>query len=283
MIRETSIDPKPFTGQNTMKLNLVRHLWGVSAPLKDAFHQFKSVGYQTIEGHPSGPTADLVHALRAEHGMSFIGMVFTNGPDVDSHFDAFRLQIDNMLSQGATQITAHSGSDAWSMRQSVEFFGRVAEFEKSLPVVIGHETHRGRILFNPWITRDVLTQCPAIKLTIDLSHFVCVAERLNWDEDGLIDLFAERCVHLHARVGYEEGPQVPDPSAPEYARHVETHFQWWKSIWNIQRASGRSEFTITPEFGPPGYLHTIPHTNVPVADLTTVVDWMSRRLRAEFA
>ena len=43
--------------------------------------------------------------------------------------------------------------------------------------------------------------------------------------------------------------------------------------------------TIEPEHGPAPYLHTLPHTNVPVADLWAVNDWIKntevRSLTAE--
>ena len=48
---------------------------------------------------------------------------------------------------------------------------------------------------------------------------------------------------------------------------------------------GRETMTIEPEHGPAPYLHTLPHTNVPVADLWAVNDWIKntevRSLTAE--
>jgi site-specific recombinase XerD len=38
-----------------------------------------------------------------------------------------------------------------------------------------------------------------------------VAERMLHTETEIIRQCADRCIHIHARVGYEEGPQVPDP------------------------------------------------------------------------
>ena len=84
------------------------------------------------------------------------------------------------------------------------------------------------------------------------------------------------------RVGYAEGPQVPDPSAPEYAPHLAAHEAWWEQIWQSQKQRGFTHSTLTPEFGPPPYLQTLPHTNVPVADLTVVCDWMAQRQRERF-
>ncbi len=38
-----------------------------------------------------------------------------------------------------------------------------------------------------------------------------------------------------------------------------------------------------PEFGPAPYMHTLPHTDTPVADLWTVNEFMAERLRTLFA
>ena len=35
--------------------------------------------------------------------------------------------------------------------------------------------------------------------------------------------------------------------------------------------------TFTPEFGPPGYMPTLPYTKQPVADLWELNAWMARR------
>ena len=265
-----------------MKLTLLRHLWGIGMPLPEAFERTASRGYAGVEAtlYDNPP---LVKSLAPQHGLRLAGMVFTGGDDAAAHFDSLRSQVDQWLAIGAQQITAHSAKDAWPVAQSVDFYGRCAEYERTLPIPIAHETHRGRAFFNPWSTRDILTQVPAIRLCCDYSHWVCVTERLLEDCEAILAVTAKHCIHLHARVGYEHGPQVPDPGAPEYARYVEAHERWWRMIWDAHIAAGREELTVTPEFGPPGYLHTLPHTNMPVADLDQVVEWMSGRLRKTFA
>ncbi|RAN84018.1 xylose isomerase, partial [Bacillus sp. SRB_28] len=41
--------------------------------------------------------------------------------------------------------------------------------------------------------------------------------------------------------------------------------------------------TLTPEFGPDGYLHHLPFTNVPVADLWSLNAWMAEHEQQHFA
>lgn len=268
-----------------MRLKLIRHLWGVEEPWETCFTKFKSEGYVGIET----PLIDSKEherfaTMMKSHEFEYIAMAFTAGDSVAAHAKSFEQQFRRAIELGATQLTAHSGLDRWSLRDSETFYKEVLDIERSNKLPVAHETHRGRILFNPWVTRSLLEKFDALRLCCDFSHWVCVAERNDWDADGgaILKLCADRCVHVHARVGYPEGPQVPDPSAPEYLVDLATHESWWDAIWRSQRARELSFSTVTPEFGPPGYLHTLPHTNMPVADLAKVVDWMARRLKTRF-
>src|SRR5207237_10016506 len=146
---------------------------------------------------------------------------------------------------------------------------------QKVKVQVSHETHRGRVFYSPWATMPLVRQFPELKLNFDLSHWTCVAERMLDGEEENLKFLATRCIHIHARVGYEEGPQVPDPRAPEYQRHLEAHERWWGLVWDSQQKRGLEVSTLTPEFGPPGYLHTLPFTNVHVTDLCEVCNWQS--------
>lgn len=270
-----------------MQLKPVRSLWGVDEPLDTVLPKLKSIGYAAIEksydvNDPAA--ADGLVGLLKQNGLELITMGFTGGNTVAEHVASYRQYVEAGIRLGATQMTMHSGRDAFTDAEADAFYREVVEIEKDLPFVVGHETHRGRVFFNPWRTRDVLLKFPDLKLCCDFSHWVCVAERLDWDDSSgsLLQLCADRAVHVHTRVGYEEGPQVPDPSAPEYARHVDGHFDWWTVIWKAQAARGMTHCPFTPEFGPPGYLHTLPHTNVPVANLWKVCEWMKTEVQKRF-
>jgi len=265
-----------------MKLKLVRHLWGVDMPISEAFPKIKTDGYEAIEC-PLRDDAQF-KSLLAEHGFDYIPMAFTAGASVAEHVQSFRTQFDQAVKLGAKKLVVHSGSDAFSLAEAKAFYTEIVAIEKTAAMEVAHETHRGRAFFNPWITRDLLHEFASLQLCIDFSHWVCVAERLNWDDasGSIVKLCAQRAIHVHCRVGYEEGPQVPDPSAPEYAGQVEQHLKWWDEIFTAQKTRGVQVATATPEFGPPGYLHTLPHTNVPVADLWKVCNWMAAKVKARF-
>jgi hypothetical protein len=42
-----------------------------------------------------------------------------------------------------------------------------------------------------------------------------------------IELAIERAEHVHARVGYPEGPQVPNPRVAEWEQALQKHLYWW--------------------------------------------------------
>jgi sugar phosphate isomerase/epimerase len=265
-----------------LKLELFRHLWGVQESPRTFLPRIKSLGYTGIETGIIDITNGALEEQFAEHELSLICMVFTAGDNVRDHLRSFREEVETAAKFRPVKITSHSGRDGFSPAESLEFFRGAAEIEADLGLPVAHETHRGRILFNPWITRAVLEAEPSIQLCADFSHWVCVCERLLDGEEEIVRLAASRTSHVHARVGYEQGPQVPDPRAPEYSAQVAAHEKWWDWIWDSQAASGAVVSTLTPEFGPPPYLHTSPSTNQPVANLAEICEWQTVRQRTRF-
>ena len=135
-------------------------------------------------------------------------------------------------------------------------------------------------------TRKLASRLPkeeARAIVDDFSHWCVVCERLIDTEPDVLALCAERAHHVHARVGYDQGPQVPHPAALEYQAALEAHERWWTQIWQNQLARGVSVSTLTPEFGPDGYLHCAPFTGAPVADLSQINAWMGGRQKQRFA
>ena len=273
-----------------MKLKLIRHLWGVdfSHGLENHLPRWREAGYEAIESSLQfAPDAPAIHRFLKTSGWRIIPQVFsrelTPGGTVREHLDSLRRQLEEYLPLQPLFFNAHSGSDAWSFPEAEDFYGAALELDEKYGIPIAHETHRQRYFSNPWATRDILKRFPTLKLTCDFSHWVCVAERLLPDCEDIIRLAAKHCHHLHARVGYEEGPQVSDPRAPEWSHHVAAHEAWWDLIWAAQKQRGMSESTLTPEFGPAPYLHLLPHTQSPVADLADICDWQARRQLARFS
>ena len=270
-----------------MRLTIARHLWGVATADAAFYDKTAASGlYGAIETPilrmDANAKAALTDALQ-RHQWQLITQAFTGGNTVQEHVDSFKKLADEAVAFGCALINFHSGRDAFNAAETREFYRQVLAYEQQLPVPVAHETHRGRVFYSPWTTKPVLDEFPQLKLTADFSHWVCVAERIIDDQIDIITQVAERTVHIHARVGYGEGPQVPDPRAPEYAAEVAAHERWWDLVWESMQRRGLAVATLTPEFGPPAYLHTLPHTNVPVADLAQIVDWQATRQAARFA
>ena len=269
-----------------MRLLLFRSLWTNGFDLGAALADCRGGSFDGVEGPvPAAPAERREFAARlAGCGAPFIAEITTGGgyvptePSPGPQLDEFRLRADAAMDCAPLFLTVLGGCDAWPLAQSVEFFGRLLGVAAELGIVASIETHRSRPTFSPWTTGELLRQLPGLRLTCDFSHWCCVCERLVLDsEPGLLALCAARAHHVHARIGYEQGPQVPDPTAPQYRTALEAHERWWDAIWTAQ--ADREFGTMTPEFGPDGYLQTNPRTAEPVANLDQINQWMALRQR----
>jgi hypothetical protein len=276
-----------------MHLRLFRSLWTNGFDLEAALSDCATDVFDGVEGPLPAEAAARAVFLRqlAGAGVPFIAEIATGGgyvPEaglsVTDHIEDFRRQATHAAEASPILLTVLGGCDAWSPAQSIEFFERAMLIAAELDLPVSFETHRSRSTFHPWLTRDLLEALPELRLTADFSHWCCVCERLVLDEEpGLLALLATRTRHLHARVGYAQGPQVPHPAAPEYRRALDAHERWWSEVWHAQAAAGCAATTMAPEFGPDGYLHTQPFTAEPIASLDEINAWMARRQRARFA
>lgn len=276
-----------------MRLLLFRSLWTNGFDLDAALADCAAGDFDGVEGPvPEGVTARAKFAGKlADAGVPFIAEIATGGGYVPragltprQHLDDFRRKADAAIECHPLFITTLAGSDAWPIAQAVDFYGELLGLARTLQMPLAVETHRCRPTFHPWATAELLRQLPALRLTCDFSHWCNVCERLVLDEEPeLLALCTVRARHVHARVGYDQGAQVPHPAAPEYTLAREAHERWWEAIASARAAAGEDTLTITPEYGPDGYLHTNPFTNTPVASLDQINHWSGRRLREIFA
>jgi hypothetical protein len=283
-----------------MHLQLFRSLWTNGFNLDAALADCRTGAFDGVEGPvplEKNARGEFLSKLRGAGGSTalttgipFIAEITTGGSYVPAslspaqHLDDFRQKAEASLEGAPLFFTVLAGCDGWPLAQSVDFFGRAIEVADELGATASFETHRSRATFTPWITRDLLRQLPALRLTCDFSHWCCVCERLVLDgELDILALCAERAHHVHARVGYDQGPQVPHPDAPEYRVALGAHERWWDAIWHAHHRAGRALTTMTPEFGPDRYLHTLPFSDTPVASLDEINHWMAARQRGRFA
>jgi sugar phosphate isomerase/epimerase len=215
--------------------------------------------------------------------LEFVGQVytaeFTKGRSVAEHLKSLESEIERLRPLSPVLINAHSGEDTWTIDEMHDYFDGAERLQQRLDVPLAHETHRGRCLFHPTVTRLVLDAHPEIQIVADLSHWVCVCERLLEDQQAAIDLAAERTVYVHARTGYSQAPQVSDPRSDLVSAERAAFESWWQAIYRSMRRRGIAEFRFCPEYGPPPYLPVLPFTGMPVADLPAICNWQAERLR----
>ncbi len=275
-----------------MNLHLFKTLWGHQGSYAEAADLTLEAGFHGLEGPiPSDPTRrrEFLEALTSRN-LLFIAEISTTGfavPDpgstVAQHLDAFERLLTGSLEAKPIFFSSMAGNDLWEFRESVEFFTKAWEIAHRYGVRVGFETHRSRSLFHPIITKNLLAELPPIELTIDFSHWCTVCERLVLDElPDILSLCAERVLHIQPRIGYDQGAQVPDPRAPMYEGALQAHLQWWKILWEGGRRRGFETVTMTPEFGPDGYMQVDPYTQKPVADLWELNVWTGKFVQQAF-
>jgi sugar phosphate isomerase/epimerase len=274
-----------------LKLQIYKTLWGHTGTLELALSQANQAGFDGIEG-PAPETvndAQQMKNLLSDSGLGYIAEITTAGtyvPDrrasLQQHVDSFALKLEHSMRLDPLFITCLGGCDAWEEEKNIVFFNTAMELAESAGVTVSFETHRSRAFFNPWVTDRIVKQLPQIKLTCDYSHWCVVCERLMDSELDVLERLSSHALHIHARVGYEQGPQVPHPAAPEYRYALRSHQSWWEMIWQQQVKYERSLTTMTPEFGPDGYLQEHPYSRIPVGDLWEINRWMANEERRHF-
>lgn len=268
-----------------MKLALVKSLWGVpasngTAGWEDMFVKIAHEGYAAVEtiGLVWSQDADLFKSLLLKNDLKFIAQIHTAGGNirgqdyvycsschVPDHVESFRAQVLAALKMDPVIINVHSGHDSWNSELVASYFKQVLAIEKEIVpvgVTVVHETHRQRLMFNPFQALEILSnpELSDIKINADLSHWVCVCERLFDDVErdpwwpGLLAKLAEKCHFIHGRIGHAEGPQIFDPRRKDlFSAEINAHFSWWDVIWKSQRERGLEYSFVETEHGPEPY------------------------------
>jgi sugar phosphate isomerase/epimerase len=238
-------------------------------PLQDFLQRVKSSGFDATEIYlgslHESPTE--IARLHRSYGLRLIGQILTQGQTYQDHIKSFESQFEFAVQCQVEFINSHTGRDIFSFEQNIQIFQRVTQLAQSSGVPILVETHRGRPTYSAIETRKYLEAVPELRLTADFSHWMVVHESGLDDQRENIELAIRHADYVHGRVGYSEGPQIPDPRAPEWQPAVTSHLQLWQQIIDQHKKDGKNSLYITPEFGPPAYMHTLPFTNQPVGDV----------------
>lgn len=270
-----------------MKLVFFCPRWGSEALSPAEFiRKVRDAGYDGIEvGLADGDVAaDEVLARAKDAGLAVITQHWqTLTPDLPRHLEEFEARLRRAASFDPLFINSHTGRDMFGLEDNLQVFEVADRIAAETGIAILHETHRGRCLHAPWRTAELLRARPGTRLVLDMSHWCNVCESLCEDQGETIASVVPTVGHIHGRVGHAQGAQVPDPRAPEWQSAVDVHVGWWKRIATAKREAGAAQLTITPEFGPPPYLTTLPWTQMPVASQWDLNVHMMHLLREHLA
>ena len=250
------------------------------------FEKVVAAGYNGIEcGIANTATKgelDEVWNLATKHNLNIIAQHYdTYEADFSKHFDLYCAWLEKIQPYPCTKINSQTGKDYFRFDQNKRLIDETIRITEKTGTMIVHETHRNKFSFAAHITKEYLEKIPYLKITLDASHWVCVAESFLEDQAAAMELAIERTEHLHARVGYPEGPQVSDPRIAEWQHALTMHLNWWDKV--VKRMEmNNATLTITPEFGPYPYMVRVPVTGEPISNQWDVNIYMMELLKKRY-
>ncbi len=279
-------NPLNFEPTAGFSLKIFATNWGFSGSMDAFCAKAKSEGYEGIEvwWNSSKQGQDDLFAALKKHQLEVGFLVGDSNRDAAKNLENFKknlLEATSQTIQKPTYINCHSGKDYFTYEENKLFINLTTEVNKKTGIPIYHETHRGRMLFAGHIAKNFMDKNPDLRLTLDISHWCNVHESLLSDQPEVVQAALERTGHIHTRIGHEEGPQVNDPRAPEWANAVKAHLGWWDRVVEMKMKAGEP-LTMLTEFGPPSYLPTLPYTQMPLANQWEINVYMMKLMRERY-
>lgn len=266
-----------------MKVKFFCPRWGSEQiPWSRFLEDVKDAGYAGVEWFPNGESTPpaTVLPLFQRYGLEFsIVMAVVNAPgSFEGYIHALKEQLTDLCRYRPLFISAQTGREYYTKEQTISCIETCKQVSLQMQVPVYQETHRNKWSYAAHAVAPFLQQYPDLPLTLDVSHWFCVSESYLEDQQDTVENAIQHARHIHARVGHREGPQVWDPSVPEYAEALRAHLNIWDK-WVAQReADGASECTITPEFGPPPYMVFGNRSGTPQEEQWRVNLWMKELL-----
>ena len=279
--------PRPFTKASTgYELKILATNWGFDGGMDSFCAKARKEGYDGIENWWPGTEKEQQEMFDAvkKHGLDLAIIWGTDEPAFTEHAASFKKTIEAFAKQKIQRpvyINLHSGKDYFSFDDNKKLVEYSIALSKETGIPIYHETHRGRMMFAAHVTHEFIKKNPEIKLTLDISHWCNVHETLLHDQTAAVEAALQHTEHIHARVGYQEGPQVADPRAPEWKYAVDAHLAWWDKVVERKKKAGEP-VTILTEFGPPLYMQTLPYTLQPLSNQWEINVYMMQLLRKRY-
>jgi len=213
--------------------------------------------------------AELKH-IRATQNKDFIFIAQQVLPNKTETLDAYCNSIEERLSMlcklKPNFINSHTGKDYYEFEDNCKIIELTAQLSKASGIPIWHEIHRGRFSFHLKTLLRYVEKFPQLKLIADFSHFCVVSESNLEDQRALLEQVYPTIKHIHARIGFEQAPQVNNPFAPEWEYYLKQYTYWWKEIIAINKNRQEEYISITPEFGPYPYMPQEPFSLKPLSN-----------------
>lgn len=269
------------------ELKIMATNWGFDGSIDSFCSKAKKEGYDGVEIWWPGTVQEQKEMFEAvqKHGLD-LAIIWGAGDDTYTpHAVTFKKTVEAFAKQKIQPpiyINLHSGRDYFSFDDNKNLVEYTIALSKETGIPVYHETHRGRMMFAAHITNEFIKKYPELKLTLDISHWCNVHESMLDNQKETVAAALERTSHIHARIGYQEGPQVADPRAPEWKYAVDAHFAWWDQVVQRKKKAGE-RITILTEFGPPLYMQTLPYTLQPLSNQWEINVYMLKLLRQRYS
>lgn len=278
-----------------MQVQFIFSAWGLEAlsnPLleqevdisrPELISKLKEHGFQGIE---IGAWEDLSKLLALKDNaekqdFKIIIQCHSRGTSLGEHICFYQKQLEIASLMNPVFVNSHTGKDFFDFEQNVQIIQLAKGFSEEKNISIYHESHRGRFPFCLKKGLEYLKKIPDLHYTADFSHWCNVSESLLEDQLESLELIIPSARYIHARVGYEQGPQVSHPAATEYEYSLNKHLMWWEKIIRSNKEWGVENFYICPEFGPWPYNRYLPFSNQEYANIWDINLWMKKKIKKE--
>lgn len=259
--------------------------WGLDhLGFENMLHKIKEAGFDGVElGIPNdADQKKYLKILLEKYELEIIAHQYQASGKFDEYKISFKNSLENASEFRPLFINSHTGRDFWTTEQNIELINIAKQIESKYEISVVHETHRKHFLFSTMSANIFFKLETKLKITADFSHWTCVSETLLEDQQEILSEAILRTEHIHARIGYEQGPQISDPRAQEWENHLKTFTNWWSKILDRFKHEQKEFLTITPEFGPIPYMWKLPNHDFPILDFFEINCWMKDYLKKEF-
>jgi hypothetical protein len=233
-----------------------------------------------LPARPESPAE--IRNRHADLGLKLIAQITTTGDTPQDHRESLTANFRLACQTEPLFVNCHTGRDIFASEENLALFRLGQQLSRDAGVRLVHELHRGRALFSGPATKHYLAEAPDLRLTADFSHWFCVHESDLKDQPQNTGAAVDAALHIHARVGFREGPQVGFPLSPANRPWLDLHMALWEQIIQARKRDGRPYLTITPEFGPAPYMPVYSLEDQWVADPWGLNVWMREHLIATF-